>query len=66
MQIQVNSQQCSGHGRCYTEAPGIFSPLPDGFVAHQDEMIEVKPGSEEEARIAVAGCPEQAITVFED
>jgi ferredoxin len=63
--LQVSSALCCGQGRCYAEAPGIFSPKLDGFVAEADEMLAVIPEHEEEARRAVISCPEQAIALFE-
>lgn len=64
MQATIDDDKCQGHGRCYALAPTVFEPddlgqgvvLGDGVVAPEDE---------ERARLAVANCPEQAITVDE-
>lgn len=62
MQVQIDDEKCQGHGRCYALAPTVFEPdeigqgtvVGDGVVAAADE---------ERARLAVANCPEQAITL---
>jgi len=64
VKVHVDERRCQGHGRCYATAPEVFVPdelgngreLGDGTVA---AALEGK------ARLAVANCPEQAITIEE-
>ena len=65
MKVHVDEERCEGHGRCYALAPLVFEPddlgngqaIGDGTVA---------PGEEDRARLAVANCPELAITIEEE
>jgi ferredoxin len=65
MKIRVDTERCQGHNRCYALAPELFDVddfgqaivLGDGNVA---------PGLEHKARLAVANCPEYAITLEEE
>ena len=60
MKISIDPQRCTGHGRCYTIAPGLFSDDERGF----GEVIgdgEVTHEGEAAAKAAVAGCPEHAV-----
>jgi ferredoxin len=59
--ITVDADRCTGHGRCYTLAPGVFDA---DEVGHCVVLIEDVSGDLEAQ--AVAGeqnCPEQAITL---
>ena len=64
MRVHVDPERCQGHNRCYAIAPELFviddlgnaSEVGDGSVA---------PGLEEKARLAVANCPEFAVSVEE-
>jgi ferredoxin len=65
MRVQVDSEKCQGHNRCYSIAPELFdvddfgqaSVIGDGQVPA--EMME-------KARLAIANCPERAISVIDD
>lgn len=62
LRFSIDTDLCSGHGRCYTLAP-------DGFDADDIGYGEVKdaihPDSERESMEAVAhACPEGAISVI--
>ncbi|HMC40672.1 MAG TPA: ferredoxin [Acidimicrobiales bacterium] len=61
MKLQIDAEACTGHGRCYVLAPDLFEPDDYGHGALLHE--EVPPGLEEQARLAVSNCPEQAISV---
>lgn len=67
MQASINLTKCSGYGACADHCPSVFQidefgfgslvsdgPLPKG---------EVPPGDEDKARAAMAGCPENAISL---
>jgi ferredoxin len=65
MRVAVDAEKCQGHARCYALAPNLFtiddygqsSVVGDGTVA---------PGDEAAARLAIANCPESAVTEVED
>ena len=64
MRVQVDDDRCEGHGRCYALAPDLFEPddIGNGHVVG-DGVVPA--GLEERARLAVANCPEQAISIEE-
>lgn len=65
MKIEVNQDACEGHNRCYSLAPELFdvddygtaTALNDGVVP--DELVE-------KANLAIANCPEHAISIVEE
>jgi ferredoxin len=60
----VVSERCAGHGRCFSNAPGLFEDDEDGFsVPKNDGAVPV--GLEDDAQAAAGGCPESAITILE-
>lgn len=61
MRIALDTDRCTGHGRCYSLAPELFDSDDDGYgqVVHP----EVPDGLEEQARTAALSCPENAITL---
>lgn len=63
MRITIDETLCSGHGRCYSLAPDVFSPDEDGFSLHRGQVIEVAPANEESARAGINACPEGAIKI---
>jgi ferredoxin len=63
MQLRVDPDMCTGHGRCYALAPEVFGA--DEF-GHAEVLLSAVPdGLRDQAMLAVQNCPEQAIT-FED
>jgi len=62
MKISIDVSLCSGHGRCYALAPGLFVDDERGFGQVRDDG-SVPPGLEPEAHRAVRSCPEHAITI---
>jgi ferredoxin len=65
MKIHVESEKCQGHNRCFVVAPLLFE-LDDYGYAHELNGGEVPPEQVENAKLAVANCPEQAIIVDEE
>jgi ferredoxin len=64
MRVHIDLEACTGHGRCYALASDIFDSDDMGHsVARFDE---VPTELEDQARIAVMNCPEQAISVTDD
>ena len=61
VKITVDPGKCQGHARCYALAPELFSIDDYG----QSSVVgngTVPEGSEERARLAIANCPEFAIS----
>ena len=65
MKVQIDSGRCSGHGRCYDQAPEQFGEDEEGYGQALGGGI-VPPGSADAARLAEANCPERAINVLEE
>ncbi|HXW44277.1 MAG TPA: ferredoxin [Streptosporangiaceae bacterium] len=65
MKVQINSDLCQGHGRCYDLAPDLFGDDDEGYgkVLGDGTVPEDK---EQDARRAVANCPEHAIELVEE
>ncbi|MEO7572870.1 MAG: ferredoxin [Acidimicrobiales bacterium] len=64
MQVSIDDERCEGHGSCYAIAPEVFQPDDIGNAVVVGDGT-VAPEHEEKARLAVANCPEQAITIEE-
>ena len=63
MRITVDAELCSGQGRCYTVSPELFTSDDEGFVEPAGHRVRRRrPSDEEAARLAVASCPEGAIS----
>jgi ferredoxin len=65
MRVHVDGERCQGHNRCYALAPELFDVDDLGY-AHELGDGTVTPGLEEQARLAVANCPEHAIELTEE
>jgi len=63
VKIILDPEMCTGHGRCYALAPHVFTSDDLG----RCEIVQVEPDAEHEhaARIAVASCPEVALSIAE-
>ena len=62
MRVEVNTELCQGHNRCYALAPELFD-VDDYGTAVVIGDGTVAPELEEKAQLAVANCPEYAITI---
>ena len=63
MRVTVDLDACTGHGRCYSLGPDVFSADDAG---HCVLLLEdVPPDLEEQARSGERNCPERAITIEE-
>jgi ferredoxin len=61
MRISVDPNLCTGHGRCYTLAPGLFDA---DEVGHCKILVdEVSGDVEKHAVTAAQNCPESAISL---
>jgi ferredoxin len=65
VKVRINTQLCQGHGRCYDLVPRLFGDDEEGYGQVLGDGI-VPPGSEQDARLAVANCPERAIELIEE
>lgn len=65
MRVEVNTDLCQGHNRCYALAPELFD-VDDYGTAVVIGDGTVSADLEEKARLAVANCPEYAIVLHED
>ncbi|MEI8001335.1 MAG: ferredoxin [Actinomycetes bacterium] len=63
MRIVLDSDACTGHGRCYALAPDVFAPDDEGHCI----VVVAQPGPDLDAaaRSAVANCPEGALRVID-
>ena len=64
MRIKVDAEKCQGHNRCFVAAGELFE-LDDYGYSHEVGDGVVPPELEENARLAVANCPERAISIEE-
>ncbi|MDH6195435.1 ferredoxin [Mycobacterium frederiksbergense] len=61
MRVQVDDDRCRGHGVCVAVCPDVFTLTDGGYAAPlmSDVPAELAPAVQE----AIAGCPENAITL---
>ena len=65
MRVRIDPERCQGHGRCYDLAPDLFGEDEDGYGTVLADG-RIPPDREDDAGLAVANCPEQAIDVLEE
>jgi ferredoxin len=61
MKIRIDTDLCTGHGRCYSLAPELFEPDDEGNGVVRHEVVPA--GQEDAARRAASNCPERAVIV---
>ena len=61
MKVVVDRARCEGHNRCYAAFPEIFD-VDDEAKAFV-HINELPPEWEQNARRAIANCPEHAISI---
>jgi ferredoxin len=64
VRVRVDPERCQGHGRCYATAADVFWADDIGN-GHEVGDGTVPAALEHETRLAVANCPERAITIEE-
>jgi ferredoxin len=64
LRVHVDSEKCQGHNRCYAIAPELFDVDDLGFATERNDGV-VPAAMEDQARAAVANCPEFAIEITE-
>lgn len=63
MRVEVETDSCQGHNRCFTLAPELFDVDDFGTaVVIGDGSVPAE--LEEKARLAEANCPEFAIKII--
>ena len=62
MRINLDSEKCQGHGRCYALVPDLFDCDDEGYAVVR-ELGELNAQQEQAARLAADSCPEFAIVV---
>jgi ferredoxin len=62
MKIAVDAEKCQGHARCYAVSPELFS-VDDYGQSTVNGDGTVPPALEAKAELAIANCPESAITI---
>lgn len=65
MRIEVNSESCQGHNRCYALAPELLD-VDDYGTAFVIGDGSVPADLADKAQLAAANCPEYAIVITED
>ncbi|MFZ8897697.1 MAG: ferredoxin [Alphaproteobacteria bacterium] len=65
MRICVDPDKCEGHNRCFSLAPELFE-VDEFGIASTKNNGEVPKGMEDKADLAIANCPEFAISILED
>ena len=65
MKVLLDAEKCQGHNRCYALAPELFDVDDYGQAVVIGDGT-VPPELEERARLAVANCPEYAISLVDD
>ena len=65
MRVQIDSEKCQGHGRCYDLATDVFTDDEEGNGQVIGDGV-ITADNEESARLAVANCPESAISIIEE
>jgi ferredoxin len=59
--VSVDPERCTGHGRCYTLAPGVYDADDLG---HSIVLVdEVSGDLEQHAAVGQQNCPESAISL---
>ncbi|HEY2331481.1 MAG TPA: ferredoxin [Acidimicrobiales bacterium] len=60
MRVAIDRERCTGHGRCYVLASGVFTADDDGYSVVL--AAEVPMALEGQALAAQANCPERAVS----
>jgi ferredoxin len=64
MRLELDTDACTGHGRCYALSPEYFESDDDGYCA--GPVGVVPPHMEAAARRGADNCPEGALTIIEE
>lgn len=64
MRVTLDGNVCQGHARCYAINEAVFEIDDNGYATPLLD-VAVAPEHEDDVRLAVRSCPEQAISVTE-
>jgi ferredoxin len=64
MKVRLDLERCQGHNRCYALAPEIFDVDEYGVAVLLNDG-DVPEELEDKARLAIANCPEFAISLLD-
>jgi len=64
MKVVVDADRCQGHARCLAEGPDVYELNDDGY--NTQDVEDVAPALQDQARRGALACPELALTVVED
>jgi ferredoxin len=64
VKVAVDSSACVGHAQCSAICPSVFTNDELGYAVLIDDGV-VPLGDEDAAQLAVASCPEQAISLVD-
>lgn len=64
MKIKADQRLCSGHARCASVAPDIFTLTDDGYIGFTEKDVPSEQAAL--ARRGVRACPERALSIVED
>ena len=64
MRVRGDTERCQGHNRCFSLAAELFDVDDYGYATEIGDG-EVASELEDKARLAVANCPEFAISIEE-
>jgi ferredoxin len=62
MNIRVDREKCTGHGRCYVLAPEVYGADDEGYCVLL--QADVPADQQDIATRAALNCPEDAITIL--
>ncbi len=64
VRLRIDTERCTGHGRCYDVAPELFTDDDEGY----GKVVVDSPDESQldAARRAVNTCPERAIILEEE
>ena len=60
MRVQVDTDKCQGHNRCFSLAVELFDVDDYGYATELGDG-QVPDGLEDKARLAAANCPELSL-----
>jgi ferredoxin len=63
--LVVDFDRCTGHGRCYSESPGLLHYDDEGFVSVRHQSLAIAARDVAAATAAADACPEQAMTLVQ-
>jgi ferredoxin len=65
VRAKIDTGLCQGHGRCYDLASRLFGADDEGYGTVLGDGV-VPPDAADDAHLAAANCPEQAIELLEE